>query len=459
LRDGPTPQSTCQFEHDLQGTLREVGRLTLEQTYNAAEPEPEHELPSRVRLGRREFRRNRQTPNEIATLFGPIVLRRCIYQAVEPGERGFAPLERRLGVVARLATPALADEAARLNAELTQQQTRAALEARHGVGWSHGTLRRVVAAMAQHYAPLRHDAQVDRLLEWLEKAEKSRGRHAPTLSVGRDGVIIPTRPCWEEASTATLSVLDRRGKRLGTVYLGRMPQLGQGTMTAQLLVLLRDLLERWPGKTPRLVYVTDAGNHPQDFYRSKLCGMKHPRTGEVLIWEWIVDYYHACERITKLAETVFGCGPEASRWSAQMRRMLRDQPGGVTRLVQRAQALRRHRGLAGTRKEFDKALGYLKKYASHMNYASARRRGLPIGSGVTEAACKTIFGYRFKQSGMRWKRDHGQHVLDLRLILKSGVWEMCRARWLANYTPAETVTATVARGQTHKFHGNYALPA
>ncbi len=57
-------------------------------------------------------------------------------------------------------------------------------------------------------------------------------------------------------------------------------------------------------------------------------------------------------------------------------------------------------------------LNYLKKYRQHMNYAASRRRKLPIGSGVTEAACKTILGYRFKQSGMRWTSEQGQHVLD-----------------------------------------------
>jgi hypothetical protein len=124
LHDGPTPQATFQFEQELAGVLREAGRVTAEVTYNAAEPEPAEQLPPRVRLGRREFRRNRKTKNEIATVFGPIVLERCFYQSTEPGEPGLAPLERRLGVVARLATPALADEAARLNADLTQQQTR-----------------------------------------------------------------------------------------------------------------------------------------------------------------------------------------------------------------------------------------------------------------------------------------------------------------------------------------------
>jgi hypothetical protein len=313
--------------------------------------------------------------------------------------------------------------------------------------------------MAHHYAPLRHDAQIDRLLELLRKAAKSPGKQAATLSVGRDGVMIPTRPYWEEASTATVSVLDRRGRRLGTMYLGRMPQSGQGTLSAQLLTLLRDLLERWPGPTPRLVYLTDAGTHPQDFFRYRLQPMKHPRSGQPLVWEWIVDYYHACERITKLAEALFGSGVEGSRWAAHMRVVLRDQRGGVTQIVRRAQALRRHRGLQRTRKEFDTALTYLKKYSAHMDYAGARRRGLPIGSGVTEAACKTIFSYRFKQSGMRWKCEHGQHVLDLRVILKSAVWDTCRARWLAAATPVEPLTPLVIPAKTRGFVRKDALPA
>jgi hypothetical protein len=182
-------------------------------------------------------------------------------------------------------------------------------------------------------------------------------------------------------------------------------------------------------------------------------------TGARLVWEWIVDYYHACERITKMAEALFGSGAEAGRWAAQMRLVLRDRRDGVTRLVQTAQALRRHRGLHRTRKEFDTALNYLKKYTAHMDYAGARRRGLPIGSGVTEAACKTIFGYRFKQSGMRWKREHGQHVLDLRVILKSGVWDACRARWLAAAVPLEPVTPAATPPPCPRFRGNHALSA
>ncbi len=57
-----------------------------------------------------------------------------------------------------------------------------------------------------------------------------------------------------------------------------------------------------------------------------------------------------------------------------------------------------------------------------MKYAEYRRQGMPIGSGVTEAACKTVFTERLKRSGMTWSHEGGQVILDLRvLVLSSGV--------------------------------------
>ena len=49
-----------------------------------------------------------------------------------------------------------------------------------------------------------------------------------------------------------------------------------------------------------------------------------------------------------------------------------------------------------------------------MGYAEAAQRGLPIGSGVMEAACKTLATERLKRSGMRWREAGGQAILTLR---------------------------------------------
>jgi hypothetical protein len=84
-----------------------------------------------------------------------------------------------------------------------------------------------------------------------------------------------------------------------------------------------------------------------------------------------------------------------------------------------------------------------------MDYQGYRRRGLPIGSGVTEAACKTVFTQRFKRSGMRWGRESGQVILDLRVIYLSGIWQAAFAADLAARElpePCEAARRPVEKG-------------
>jgi hypothetical protein len=86
----------------------------------------------------------------------------------------------------------------------------------------------------------------------------------------------------------------------------------------------------------------------------------------------------------------------------------------------------------GPKSAFGKAYHYLHKNRKYMNYARYRRLGLPIGSGVTEAACKTLFTQRLKLSGMRWTCEGGQPVVDLRALHLSGVYHRaCHAARLA----------------------------
>jgi hypothetical protein len=59
-----------------------------------------------------------------------------------------------------------------------------------------------------------------------------------------------------------------------------------------------------------------------------------------------------------------------------------------------------------------------------MRYADYISRELPIGRGPIEAACKTIVQHRLKRSGMTWSRTGGQHLLNLRALVKSRRWDV-----------------------------------
>lgn len=433
-----TPVTTCAFEKDLADLLRHAGRVTVSWTYNRLETEKVEEAPAAAELDGEHYRRRTRSKRRygVATLFGTIALYRIGYEPLEPGLPSIFPLEMRLGLTAGRATPALMDRVGPWSAQHTQKTALQLLHQEHDVRWSADTLRKVTATLSAALAPLRHRAQVAQLVSWLADAYKSSGPHKPVLSTGRDGVFVPMRGQKEyrEACTGTVAVLDRRGKRLGTVYLGHMPEPGQPTLTAQLTALLTDVLRCWQGPLPRLEYVTDGGHHPSEYFDQVLRTMVHPRTDAPLAWQQVLDFYHACGYITKMAEALFGTGThQASSWAHKMRHWLRDKRHGIFRVLHSAAAHRSRWELSQREEEiYDNAYNYLRQRMAIMDYVGYRRHGLDIGSGVTEAACKTVFTQRFKQSGMKWSWEGGQVIVELRVICLSGIWAQVYAAHLAS---------------------------
>ena len=123
----------------------------------------------------------------------------------------------------------------------------------------------VVATLRKVIAGLSGDGVPPPRAWWLSPEVAGAGvrlSRRPQAGAGRGscGLMLPIRgeACYREGATATVSVHDRKGRRLGTVYLGRMPEPGQETLwTVDGLDRGR---ARWNGPLPRLAYITD-GNH------------------------------------------------------------------------------------------------------------------------------------------------------------------------------------------------------
>jgi hypothetical protein len=448
LRRGPVwPLVVAQFEKDLHQAARELARVTTQWTYNQLEPATVQALPQEVHCEGSPYRRLQQkTPQQVRTLFGTITLRRLGYRAAPSiGEPVLFPLCQELGLV-QSATPALVERVAYYLAEsgATQQRTLERLRQEHGVSWGVKRLRQVTAFVAAAMEEHRSAAQAAQVLRWLAQAQASRGRHRPVLCVGRDGITLGVRvkgcSLYAVATAGTLTVYDRRGRRLGTVYLAYPPEPGQPTMSVPLTQLLQEVLRRWQGPLPRLAYVTDAGDNETTYYKKVRRRLRHPVTAERLDWFWVVDYYHASERLWTMAEALFGVGQTSWSWVRKMQKLLL-KPGGVGRVLHAAAALRSRVQPSGKRlTAFKKAYRYLQKRRKHLRYAAYRRLGIPIGSGVTEAACKTVSTPRLKLSGMHWKKAGAATILRLRVIRLSGVWSEVYERTLL--TPREVQVRT-----------------
>jgi len=448
-----TPALVLEFEQALGEIGRETSRRILEIVLNRCDPESAEDAPHDVTFEAGGYRRlNQKTRNaHVDSTFGRITLWRRGYRYWHRGEKEptIFPLELILGLWEG-ATPLLASQIGRMMAETgaTQQRVLEQLKERFGVSLSVARLRAITEALSTAMEEYREEYQVAKLLELLEKAYRSPGRYKPVFSVGRDGINMPVERGggYLQGAVATVSVSDRRGRRLGTVYLAHAPEPYQTTLTEQLTALIQACLQAWcceRGRPmPRLCYVTDAGETECGYYAKVLTRLADPRgNGQRLHWYRIIDFYHASQRLTVLGEALFGPGAEASSWARRMRKILKEEPNGVSRVLHSAAAFRSRYGVQpGREAEFALAYNYLRSRSRHMNYAEFRRLRMPIGSGVTEAACKTVFTERLKLSGMGWSLEGAQVILTLRVILLSGVWDGVYAAVLKGRNPVNLRT-------------------
>ena len=100
----------------------------------------------------------------------------------------------------------------------------------------------------------------------------------------------------------------------------------------------------------------------------------------------------------------------------KLRHLLLNDPDGVGKVIR---ALGYQRKKFPRRTRIGEVLRYFRRNRHRMRYADTQARHLPIGSGVVEAACKTLVMQRLKRSGMRWRHAGGQAILTLRALLQS----------------------------------------
>jgi hypothetical protein len=128
----------------------------------------------------------------------------------------------------------------------------------------------------------------------------------------------------------------------------------------------------------------------------------------------IVDLYHAQEHVWEVAHAVFGPGSQrACSWAQQACTLL--VHGQIEDLVQAIDQLPKIAPPEGSSRSVpEKAMDYFSTNAERMRYPAFRAQGMHVGSGIAEAACKTMVETRAKRTGMRWTPEDLDAVLPLR---------------------------------------------
>ena len=362
------------------------------------------------------------TPKTIMSSLGPVTYRRARYRT-GASSTSLMPVDESLGLVNDYLTRPAAQLGLMMMGHCTAREAEEFFEKVGGMTPSVSTLQRLTVTMQERWERLGSEALVG-----IGEAEDIP-QDAVTVSVSLDGVMVALRAgedgraeaCWREAACGTVSFHDAEGERLKTIYLGRMPESGKLTLKAQLASEVAHIRRLRPELG--IVAVADGATDNWTF----LEGLE-PETE-------VIDFWHACEHLRVAAEHAV-----AAHWFEKYREILRHDPRGVAKVI-RALCHLRDRAAPADRPELERELAFFRKHRHRMRYHALKEAGIAIGSGVVEAANKTLVAQRMKRSGMRWRIVGGQAVLTFRALLKSGRFESAwKAMICADPAPANDNT-------------------
>jgi hypothetical protein len=385
----PYKGSMLDAEEAIQRALNEAGVAATEEALRRfdADGDPIHLGPSKfTSMGR--VRKEYQTP------YGVAAIDRHVYQGPKGGKT-YCPLDRDARTVVS-STPRFARMIAHKYAEFGAARVLEDLAENHGRGVARSFVQDVADAVAT-VAPAKEEA-------W-EYALPAFDEPVATVTVGLDGTcMLMCEGGWREAMVGTFGFYSKSGDRLHTVYTAATPEYGKLTF-----------FERFDRELDRV-----KAAHPDALYVGVADGAKDNWTYlDTVTKRQVVDFYHATQYLWKSAEVLFaadGAGPRP--WVDAWCGRLKHEPGAAAAVVVDLEA----RGVALGRKrlpaEVESALTYFRNQirGGRMDYSGLVAANIPIGSGVTEAACKVLVKQRLCGSGMRWKERGAAAVLSVRCL-------------------------------------------
>lgn len=406
-----TPEGFLNMEKALQEVMGEVGCLVEKEFLEGCDID----APLIDRDGRRHYRKFRHE-EEYQTFFGKVRVERTVYQA-NGDNKAICPMEERAGVIHHNSTPLAAELMAYCSALMVPSKVDEFCNRFHMMKPCSTVVKNVAGEVGDSF-----EESWDTIARESREQLKENREEAKVVAVARDGVMVQVRDeGWREAMVGTVRYYKTRKESIEASFVAQMPEYGRAQFENKLDVEIQEALRSIrAGAKP--VCLGDGAISNWDFFDSIPELARAPRC---------LDFMHACEHLKDAAKAIFkGDKIGKDKWFERYRRILKRDRRGTDKAIRsmryhlskipKRQKKRRH--------EITKVIRYFTKNLDKMKYRSLRDRGLPIGSGIVESACKTVVQARLKQSGMRWSFQGGQAIMNLRTgVLSDDRWDIAWA--------------------------------
>jgi hypothetical protein len=229
------------------------------------------------------------------------------------------------------------------------------------------------------------------------------------VAVGRDGTTTPIiGEGYRETMCGTISLFDGKGRRLHTIYSACSPERRKITFDQVMDMELEKVKKLYPNA--KYIGLADGAKDNWTYLEE--------RTDEQ-----ILDFFHATEHLGKVSVAMHKDEAKRKEWLTNVCHDLKNKPKGALFILRELKA-QKAKLKAKAPEVLDENITYFTNNLKRMNYSEYQKRGWPIGSGVTEAACKVVAKQRLSASGMKWTLNAAQHILMLRgLVCTDGRWD------------------------------------
>jgi len=356
---------------------------------------------SKILIGSQKLTSKGLQPKTYQTPYGPARIARHVYQSGQGGAV-FCPLDGNARIM-RTATPLFAKQVSFKYANSNAATVVTDFQ-QHG----REVARSYVGEVADDVASVARDKE----WKWTyELPGPPPGEQVKSISIGVDGTCsLIADDGWRQVMVGTIAFYNEDGDRLWTNYVASAPEAGRATFFAK----MEREVKLVKAKYPDALYAGVAdGAHDLWPWLEKHCP-----------WQ-VVDFWHASEYLAAAAPGM--CRGKLGRlqWLEDACHRLKHEADAVASLLREFKEARaKLADKSPHRAALDRAISYFTNHEQRMNYHLYRAMGLPIGSGVTEAACKSVVKERLCGSGMKWTLDGAENTLTLRALTKSGGrWE------------------------------------
>ncbi len=388
-------------------------------------------------------------PKQVLTLLGKVSYRRPYYQCqLETAEdeagtctHGEAPADALWGLNGGRSTPGVQQAVSYLAAQGTLEEAAESFSRLLPLQMSARQVLTLMQPVGEVLAA-QEDAQVQRIFDQAAQARSEAADEPPSREEELERLYIEMDGITARLRRGSVPMEEKELKRAGDVYrevkVGAVFQATRGPERSALA----------PGRfvdqaSEQKSYVarrSSAETFGKLLYSLAVtCGLLQARQvvilGDGALWIWrlaaehfpgavqIVDLWHAREHVWKVAKAVFGVGtPQAWAWAERACSLL--VQGNIEDLVMEIAILPVVPPVPGASRSVPEIeRDYFISNAARMRYPAFRALGMHVGSGIAEAACKTVVSTRAKRSGMRWTPRGLDAVLALRTAVLNGTYD------------------------------------